>query len=107
MPVYIQAARPPARLATALQSLGETAQAEPLFVKCVDRFKKELGDRHPSTLSAMHNLAGCLNKRGEVGEAETIYRAVLQGFRESPDLGELHPQTQARHKPASPNGGGL
>lgn len=82
------------------QAQGEVQEAEPLFVACVARFKKQLGEKHMSTLSAIHNLAGCLNKRGDADGAEKLYREVVSGFRDS--LGDLHPQTQARAPAAAP-----
>lgn len=101
--IYRHRRRAMPRVSTALRPLstqaqGELSEAEPLFVACVARFKEQLGAKHMSTLSAQHNLAGCLSKRGDLEGAEKLYREVITGFRAA--LGDTHPQTQARAAPA-------
>lgn len=69
---------------------GGCAAVHPCDV--VKRFQKSLRPKHISTLSAMHNLAGCISKRGgDVGDAERAYRKVVRGFRDT--LWDAHPQT--------------
>merc|ERR1712054_715116 len=53
--------------------------------------REKLGDKHPSTLTSINNLAGLLEERGRLDEAEPLYQEALAGRREK--LGDKHPDT--------------
>ena len=56
----------------------------------VHNHREKLGDRHPTTLVAINNLAGLHMANGEMALAESLYRECLQARRET--LG-AHPTT--------------
>ena len=51
-----------------------------------------VGERHPSTLAYLNNLAVLLKKQGRLEEAEEYYRLSLEGRKQA--LGEAHPVTK-------------
>jgi hypothetical protein len=53
--------------------------------------EKVLGEKHPSTLTTMHNLAQANESQGRYSDAESLYKRVL-AIRER-ILGEEHPST--------------
>ena len=63
------------RLACALTRVGQYGEAEPLFRACLAARKETLGDKHPSTLASMNNLAILLKSTGKIDEAEQLFRA--------------------------------
>jgi hypothetical protein len=62
---------PASRLATNLRELGEYQQARALDQDTLARRRRVLGDDHPDTRIAAHNLAGDLRVLGEPEETET------------------------------------
>jgi tetratricopeptide (TPR) repeat protein len=63
-----------------------------LFGERVSKLLKEvLGQNHPSTLRATHNIAGVLNEQGKYNEALAIYHEVLDKRKQI--LGSDHPDT--------------
>jgi Tetratricopeptide repeat len=50
-----------------------------------------LGNEHPSTLSAMNNLASTLGYQGKLDEAAAMQRDVLEKLQRI--LGDEHPST--------------
>jgi len=59
---------PASRLATNLRELGEYQQARALDQDTLARRRRVLGDDHPDTRIAAHNLAGDLRLLGEPKE---------------------------------------
>ena len=43
--------------------------------------REVLGDRHPHTLTSISNLAALLYQKGELGQAEELYREALKAQR--------------------------
>ena len=58
---------------------------------CLALKKEVLGERHPSTLTSMNNLAGLYQAQGRYSEAEPLYVDCLALEKEV--LGERHPST--------------
>jgi tetratricopeptide (TPR) repeat protein len=53
--------------------------------------RRILGEEHPDTISAMNNLANTLGDQGQLNEAATMLKEVLEKMRRI--LGEEHPDT--------------
>jgi tetratricopeptide (TPR) repeat protein len=70
---------------------GKYTEAEPLYVECLAMRKQVLGDRHPSTLVSMNNLAALYDSQGKLAEAEPLYVECLAMHRQV--LGDRHPST--------------
>ena len=54
-----------------LQARGQFSEAEPLYREAFDCRKKELGDKHPQTLTSANNLAG----QAQASNGQPIARA--------------------------------
>jgi tetratricopeptide (TPR) repeat protein len=70
---------------------GQSARAEPLFLKLFDTERKARGEEHPRTLGARRDLAVLYSDQGKYPEAESLLQQVLEIQRRV--LGEQHPQT--------------
>ncbi|KAF7333618.1 FabD/lysophospholipase-like protein [Mycena sanguinolenta] len=70
---------------------GQYTKAQELEVAEVERCKNCLGDDHPDTLQAMHNLAMTYDESGQFEEAEKLYVVVLE--RRQKLLGDDHVDT--------------
>lgn len=70
---------------------GNAAGALPMFSEALRRRRKVLGERHPDTLTSLHNYADVLQVIGRVDEAEPLFVEALRLRREV--LGERHPDT--------------
>ncbi|MGB3299597.1 MAG: tetratricopeptide repeat protein, partial [Phormidesmis sp.] len=88
----------PANIATHLNTLadlyesqGRYGEAEPLFLKALEIWKAELGDRHPDTATSLNNLALLYDSQGRYGEAEPLYVEALEICKA--ELGDQHPDT--------------
>ncbi|KAH7304608.1 hypothetical protein B0I35DRAFT_401104 [Stachybotrys elegans] len=57
----------------------------------LEKRRQILGDEHPSTISAMNNLANTLGDQGKLDEAALMEREVLEKMRRI--LGDEHPST--------------
>ena len=53
--------------------------------------RETLGNRHPDTLTSIHNLGELLRAKGDLAAAEPLCREALEGMRET--LGDRHPHT--------------
>lgn len=62
---------------TALQNAGEFAVSESMLRAAVDRARREIGELHPRTAMAIHNLAVLTRRRGEAVEAQSLYAEAL------------------------------
>jgi hypothetical protein len=80
-----------ANLASCLDRLGRSAEAEPLHRQALALRREALGERHPSTLGSLNNLAYCLDCLGRAAEAKPLCRRAWALRREA--LGERHPDT--------------
>jgi len=78
-------------LAMALCQLGELSKARALILESLDPARKELGEKHPATLTLLHNLSEVYRMLGDIPEAcrisENVYKARLEV------LGPLHHET--------------
>jgi tetratricopeptide (TPR) repeat protein len=72
-------------------ALGRYSEAETLNQLALERCEKELGVRHPDTLTSVSNLASVLQNQGKYEEAEKLNWRALEG-REK-ELGVRHPDT--------------
>lgn len=70
---------------------GSYKTAEELNRRALQGYEKELGERHPDTLTSVNNLALVLGDQGKYGEAEELNRRALEGSEK--ELGERHPDT--------------
>ncbi len=67
------------------------ADALPLHQKVLDIYRKVLGEDHPDTATAYHNLAFSLARQGRYADALPLYQKSLEVRRKV--LGEDHPDT--------------
>ena len=79
-------------LAEIESQLGNIDSAAGLMQSVLDGYRRQLGDRHPDTLSAISSL-GLIRMRhqGLISEAIDLLVVAVEG--QSASLGELHPQT--------------
>ena len=78
-------------LAMTLVAQGRYSEARELQQEVLDLHRRLLGDDHPKTLAAIHNLGGTLHDLGLYEQAEKLRREALNGWRQA--LGEEHPST--------------
>ncbi|KAF2475957.1 TPR domain protein [Lindgomyces ingoldianus] len=71
--------------------VGRWKEAEQLGVQVVETRKKELGEKHPDTLTGMANLASTYRNQGRWKEAERLEVQVVETRKK--ELGEKHPDT--------------
>jgi tetratricopeptide (TPR) repeat protein len=86
-----------ARYLTALAGLykgqGKFAEAEPLYVKCLEVRKQTFGEDHRITLNSMNELAVLYLSQGKYAETETLFVRCLELLKQS--LGEKHSDTMS------------
>jgi hypothetical protein len=58
----------------------------------LEKRRRILGEEHPSTISAMNNLANTLGEQGQLDEAITILEVAVQKMKRI--HGEEHPHTE-------------
>ncbi|MCO6435895.1 MAG: serine/threonine protein kinase [Phycisphaerae bacterium] len=78
-------------VADTYQFLGLHDPAIPLQEAALHTRRRELGDRHPDTLTSVSALGALLKAMGKLDEAETYHREAMVGRRRT--LGEGHPST--------------
>ena len=71
--------------------LNRLAEARTIFERVYEGQKIHLGEKHPTTLSALNNLATLTRAVGDLERAELLYMEVVELRREV--LGNLHAQT--------------
>lgn len=74
-----------------LSDQGKFSEAETIHRMALQKFRQQLGDTHPDTLSEICNMAAVLHVCGRLSEAEVLHREALRGFRNL--FGNLHPDT--------------
>jgi len=74
-----------------LNFCGEFSMAKDYAEKAVELYSELLGEEHPDTLNAMHNLASCYSHLGNYNTAFELGRQVFEKRREL--LGENDPDT--------------
>ena len=62
-----------------------------VYVAYTQGSEKALGGSHPSTLTSLNNLAGCLRSMGEFTDALKLYHAALEGRERA--FGSTHPSS--------------
>jgi hypothetical protein len=62
-----------------------------MIQQVLDQRKEILGQEHPSTLAAMHDMASILRCQEKYVSAEKLYRQASEGRKKV--LGEKHPRT--------------
>ncbi len=77
------------RLGLHLYTMGEYAQAEPLFQRSLAIREKALGKEHPDVATSLNNLAELYRTQGQYAKAEPLYQRSL-AIREKA-LGKEHP----------------
>jgi tetratricopeptide (TPR) repeat protein len=77
-------------LVSAYKALGRRAEAVALAPEVAARFERVFGPRHPDTATVRYATAGLLRDAGRFDEAEPMYRASLEYWRET--LGDDDPQ---------------
>lgn len=78
-------------LSRVLLDSGEFDQAQVLATTLYEENKAKSGSDHPSTLTALTDLAGIKEKKGLLDEAEKEFNEALTGYRKV--FGEKHPTT--------------
>jgi CHAT domain-containing protein/Flp pilus assembly protein TadD len=79
--------------ATEAYKAGDYAKGTALAEAGLGLARQMFGDRDPSTLASLNQLALLYDSQGRYGDAEPLYREALQGWREV--LGPHHPNTLA------------
>jgi tetratricopeptide (TPR) repeat protein len=74
-----------------LSDIGQWQDAAAMQQEVFKKRQRDLGDEHPSTISAMNNLASTLGDQGQLDEAAKMLKEVLEKRRRI--LGEEHPDT--------------
>jgi hypothetical protein len=78
-------------LAEIESQLGNIDSAAGLMQSVLDGYRRQLGDRHPDTLSAISSLGlNRMRHQGLISEAIDLLVVAVEG--QSASLGELHPQ---------------
>jgi tetratricopeptide (TPR) repeat protein len=70
-------------------------EAEAAFRQVYEARRRSLGDDHPDTLTALHNIGRMLIYQDRAQEAELVNHQVLEGKRRV--YGESHAETQVSH----------
>ncbi|KAJ3278973.1 Kinesin light chain 3, partial [Borealophlyctis nickersoniae] len=70
---------------------GRYEDAEPLYVKSLERFRLVLGEDHPDTLNSVNDLAVLYKRQGKYEKAEPLLVDGVERARRL--LGEDHPHT--------------
>ncbi|MFD8047688.1 tetratricopeptide repeat protein, partial [Streptomyces chartreusis] len=95
--VVVNAASAAGLAARHLQSRGLYQPARAEFEAILAVRRQALGDTHPDTLTARHELAVVLGEQGEWARARAEFEAILAVRRQA--LGDTHPDTlTARHE---------
>jgi len=80
-------------LGTTYTHLGLHEEAYAQLSRAVEVLRQSLGEEHPDTLTALHQLALCLIEQGRNQEAEKISQGVVEARKRL--LGPEHPDTLA------------
>jgi CHAT domain-containing protein len=70
-------------LSVILNSQGKYAEAEPLFQKALDIWRKVLGENHPDTAMSYNNLGANLNAQGKYPPALEALESSLRSYEAS------------------------
>jgi tetratricopeptide (TPR) repeat protein len=73
------------------RDMGKYDEAEAIFTDAIAELTERLGSDHPSTLSALNNLATVRQRKGDLAGAQTDYEKALAGRIKV--LGPDHPET--------------
>ena len=74
-------------------ALGKHDEAEQLHRRALEGRQKELGERHPHTLSSVYNLAHLHHQQKRYDAAYELYQRACDGYKRV--LGPTHPTTRA------------
>src|SRR5271165_4919274 len=74
-----------------LYAQGKHAQAQPLFEKGLEIWRRLLTDDHPDTAASYNNVAANLNAQGKYAQAQPLYEKALEIKRRL--LTDDHPDT--------------
>jgi tetratricopeptide (TPR) repeat protein len=72
-----------------LYTMGEYAQAEPLYQRSLAILENALGKDHPTVATSLNNLAGLYDTQGQYAQAEPLYQRSLVILENA--LGKDHP----------------
>ena len=78
-----------AYLAILYKDQGKYSEAEPLYLRSLEIYERQLGADHPDVATNLNNLAALYRAQGKYSEAEPLYLRSLE-IRER-QLGEDHP----------------
>jgi tetratricopeptide (TPR) repeat protein len=81
------------RQGAALYQAGRYDEALPFWKKALELGQREFGPEHPSTATALNNLAELYRKQGRYAKAEPLYKRSLAIVETT--LGAAHPSTAA------------
>jgi tetratricopeptide (TPR) repeat protein len=77
------------QLAFLYDSQGKYNEAEPLYLRSLSIWEKQLGENHPHVAQILNNLAVLYKDQGKYNEAEPLYLRSLSIYENQ--LGENHP----------------
>src|SRR5262249_21194873 len=83
-------------VAITLLMLGRLDEGLPLLQKAMAQRRKALGEDHPDTAEAYHNLGFAFQQQGKLAQALAHYEKALAGRRKV--LGEVHPATASSYR---------
>ena len=78
-------------MAANLNAQGKYAQAQPLYEKALEIYRRKLTDDHPVTAGGYNNVALNLNAQGKYAQAQPLYEKALEIRRRL--LTDDHPDT--------------
>ncbi|KAF9695227.1 hypothetical protein EKO04_006697 [Ascochyta lentis] len=70
----------------------ELDEAEAMYERALEGWKKALGPDHTSTLDTVNNLGNLYAGQGKLDEAEAMYERALKGYQKR--LSSEHPRCQ-------------
>lgn len=68
------------KVATSYYILGKYQEAEAMHRQALELRQRVLGEKYPSTLGSMNNLANVLDRLGRCEEAEAMYGEAIEGY---------------------------
>jgi tetratricopeptide (TPR) repeat protein len=81
------------QLALLYKSQGKYNEAEPLYLRSLSIYEKQLGEDHPHVATSLNNLALLYRNQGKYEEAELLFLRSLSIMEKQ--LGENHPDVAA------------
>jgi Flp pilus assembly protein TadD len=79
-----------------LESESKATDAEAMFARAAALFEKAYGQRHPEFATALTNLAGSVQARGDAATAASLFVKAIQVFADTTGVEHAHAQAACR-----------